>query len=133
VPGEDAMAYGMHETAVVELPRPNTRIVVAARVAHGLISLVFLCCIALLYVDAWRGSMNAVTLAALVALWVEGVLVLLSGGNCPLEPLFRKLGDDTPLFELLLPPSGERARGCAPGGTHAVARMRGGASAPRSG
>jgi hypothetical protein len=49
--------------------------------------------------------MNAVTLAALVALWVEGVLVLLSGGNCPLEPLFRKLGDDTPLFELLLPPS----------------------------
>ncbi len=110
VPVEDAMPYGTHETAVVELPRPNTRIVLAARVAHGLISLAFLCCIAVLYIDAWRGSVNTVTLAALTALWVEGVLVLKSGGSCPLEPLFRKLGDDTPLFELLLPPrAAERA------------------------
>lgn len=98
------MAYGMHETAVAELPRPNARIVLAARIVHGLISLAFLACIAVLYVDAWRGSVNQVTLAALVALWVEGVLVLISGGSCPLEPLFRKLGDDTPLFELVLPP-----------------------------
>jgi hypothetical protein len=101
----------MHETsarvagrAVVDFPRPNTWIVLAARVAHGLIALAFLGCIAVLYIDAWRGSMNVVTLAALTALWVEGVLVLLSGGSCPLEPVFRRLGDDTPLFELLLPP-----------------------------
>jgi hypothetical protein len=45
-----------------------------------------------------------VTVAAIGALCVEGVLVLLSGGNCPLGPLLRKLGDETPFFELFLPP-----------------------------
>jgi hypothetical protein len=106
-----AMPSGMYETparvtghAVAEFPRPNTWVVLAARVAHGLIALAFLGCIAVLYIDAWRDSMNVVTLAALAALWVEGVLVLVSGGRCPLEPFFRKLGDDTPFFELLLPP-----------------------------
>jgi hypothetical protein len=112
------MAYGTQETPAGFAPRPGGAaqggtwtagerlpgIVVAARIAHGLIALVFLCCIAVLYVDAWRGSINMVTLAALAALWVEGVLVLMSRGSCPLEPLFRKLGDETPLFELLLPP-----------------------------
>jgi hypothetical protein len=111
VPVKLAMPYGIHETsaqvageAVVDLRRPNTWIVLVARVAHGLIALAFLCCIAILYIDAWRGSMNSVTLAALAALWVEGVLVLIHRGSCPLEPLFRRLGDDTPFFELLLPP-----------------------------
>ena len=34
----------------------------------------------------------------------QGVLVLSSGGNCPLGPLLRRLGDDAPFFELFLPP-----------------------------
>jgi hypothetical protein len=28
----------------------------------------------------------------------------LSGGKCPLGPILRRLGDETPFFELLLPP-----------------------------
>jgi hypothetical protein len=79
-------------------------IVCASRAAHGLISLVFLSCIAVIYLGAWRGKAGAVTLAALAALCVEGALVLLSGGNCPLGPILRRLGDETPFFELLLPP-----------------------------
>jgi hypothetical protein len=35
-------------------------------------------------------------------LFLEGLLMLLSCGNCPLGPLLRRLGDDRPLFELLL-------------------------------
>lgn len=35
---------------------------------------------------------------------MEGLLVLLSHGNCPLGPSLRQLGDDRPFFPLLLPP-----------------------------
>jgi hypothetical protein len=83
---------------------PNSRIVLASRVAHGLISLLFLFCIAAIYLGAWRGKAGAVTIAALAALGVEGALVLSSGGNCPLGPVLRKLGDETPFFELFMPP-----------------------------
>jgi hypothetical protein len=62
--------------------RPKSWTVPASRVAHGLISLVFLSCIAAIYRGAWRGKADAVTIAALAALCVEGALVLLSGGNC---------------------------------------------------
>lgn len=44
------------------------------------------------------------TLAALGALCVEGILVLLSRGHCPLAPMLRSLGDETPFFELFLSP-----------------------------
>jgi hypothetical protein len=83
---------------------PNSRIVLASRVAHGLISLLFLSCIAAIYLGAWRGKADAVTIIALVALCVEAALVVLSGGNCPLGPALRKLGDETPFFELFLTP-----------------------------
>jgi hypothetical protein len=83
---------------------PNSRIVLVSRVAHGLISLLFLSCIAALYLGAWRGKADAVTIAGLAALCVEAALVISSGGNCPLGRAFRKLGDETPFFELFLPP-----------------------------
>jgi hypothetical protein len=83
---------------------PQAWLVLMSRIGHGVISLVFLSCIAVVYLGAWRGRADTVTLAAVGALCVEGALVLLSGGNCPLGPLLRRLGDDTPFFELLLPP-----------------------------
>jgi hypothetical protein len=61
-------------------------------------------CIAVIYLGAWRGEVETVTLAALAALCVEGALVVLSGGNCLLGPILRRLGDETAFFELLLPP-----------------------------
>jgi hypothetical protein len=75
-----------------------------------LISLVFLSCMAVVYLGAWRGRADTVTVAAIGALCVEGVLVLLGGGNCPLGPLLRRLGDETPFFELFLPPPSGQAR-----------------------
>ncbi len=81
-----------------------TRIVLASRIVHGLISALFLGCIAALYVAGWRGRADAVTLAALAALGLECVFVLACGCNCPLGPLLRRLGDEKPFFELFLPP-----------------------------
>ena len=75
-----------------------------SRVAHGLVSVLFLCCIAVVYAGAWRGEAGVVTFVAVAALAGEGLLVMLNHGNCPLGPALRRLGDDTPFFELLLSP-----------------------------
>jgi hypothetical protein len=84
--------------------RRSTWAIPASRAAHGLISVLFLACIAIVYHGAWQGRAGTLTLVALAALGAEGVLVVLSRGNCPLGPVFRRLGDDKPFFELLLPP-----------------------------
>ena len=84
-------------------------IVLASRIAHGLVSALFLCCIAAVYIAAWRGRADGLTFAALGALGLECVLVLVCGGNCPLGPLLRRLGDEKPFFELLLPPRAAKA------------------------
>jgi hypothetical protein len=78
-------------------------VVLLTRVAHGLVTAAFLTSIAAIYVAAWRREAGALTLVAIAALCVEGVLVVMSGGNCPLGPVLRKLGDEKPFFELLLP------------------------------
>jgi hypothetical protein len=77
--------------------------VLVSRIAHALIALGFLACIGIVYLGAWEAQVDAVTVVALALLAVEGTLVLLSRGDCPLTPLLRRLGDDTPLFELVLP------------------------------
>ena len=82
----------------------RNRGVLVSRAVHGLISAFFLTCVGLLWVGAIRGRADALTLAALAALAAEGALVLAAAGNCPLGPLWRRLGDETPFFELLLPP-----------------------------
>jgi len=78
-------------------------IVLVTRVVHGLIAAFFLACIAAVYVAAVRATVDAFTLAALAALGLECVLVFACGGNCPLGPALRRLGDEKPFFELLLP------------------------------
>ncbi len=53
-----------------------------------------------------RGRRLQVSTAVLL---VEGVALVIGGGNCPLGPLQRRLGDPTPLFELVLPPRAAKA------------------------
>ena len=57
---------------------------------HGLISGFFLACIARVLVDAERRRVSRTTVAAVGALAAEGLLVGLSGGDCPLGPFFRR-------------------------------------------
>ncbi|HZC30470.1 MAG TPA: hypothetical protein VE261_03060 [Gaiellaceae bacterium] len=75
-----------------------------SRVVHGVISVFFSACLALIWIGAVRGRADDWTLAAIAALVAEGALVLAAGGNCPAGPLWRRLGDETPFFELFLPP-----------------------------
>lgn len=79
------------------------RVVLLSRIAHGIVSAVFISCIVIVYAAAWSGRINGLAVAAVVALCCEGLLIALSRGNCPLAPVFRRLGDDTPFFELVIP------------------------------
>ena len=83
---------------------PRPRAVLVSRAVHGLISAFFIACVVLLWLGAIRGRADVLTLAALATLAAEGALVLAAAGNCPLGPVWRRLGDETPFFELLLPP-----------------------------
>jgi hypothetical protein len=57
--------------------------------------------------DYWRrGPFLRGTVVALVA---EGALVAANHGDCPLGPLGDRIGDDVPLFELVLPPRAAKA------------------------
>jgi len=88
--------------------RPS-RAVLAARVAHGLISVFLLACVGVLWAGAIRGRADALTLAALAVLAAEGAFVVAAAGSCPLAPLWRWFGDETPFFELLLRPRAAKA------------------------
>jgi hypothetical protein len=78
----------------------------ALRVFHGLAALYFMACLICLYYVALGGVVSArLFILAFISLAVEGFAIfLLNGGNCPLIHIQRKIGDEKPFFELLLPP-----------------------------
>jgi hypothetical protein len=88
---------------------PVPALVLLSRIVHGLITAFFLACIAAVWAAAWRARVDVFTVVALAALGAECVLVLACGGNCPLGPALRRMGDDKPFFELLLPPRAAKA------------------------
>ena len=63
-----------------------------------------LSCIVIVWWSGLTGHVGVDSVVAIGLLGGEGVLVLRAGGRCPLDGLWRKLGDDTPLFELCLGP-----------------------------
>ena len=83
--------------------RRASRTVVALRIGHGVVVAFFIGCMAILYASSWDARVDRTTWVAVAALSGEGGLVLASRGDCPLAPVFRRLGDETPFFELLLP------------------------------
>jgi hypothetical protein len=86
------------------------RRVVVSRVVHGAIALVFLLAIAELWWAALSGDTTWLTAVAIVLLVAEGVLFAAAGGHCPLGPVWRRLGDETPFFDVVLGPRlGRRA------------------------
>jgi hypothetical protein len=76
--------------------------VVVSRVVHGAIALVFLLCIAEVWRAALTGDANWLTAVAAALLALEGVLFAAAGGHCPLGPVWRWLGDETPFFTVFL-------------------------------
>ena len=78
---------------------------VVSRVVHGAIALVFLLAIAEVWRAALTGDRGWVTAIAIALLAVEGVLFAAAGFHCPLGPVWRRLGDETPFFYVVLGPA----------------------------
>jgi hypothetical protein len=77
--------------------------VLLIRTIHGLLSAFFLACIGFVYYGAIADVDSPLVYAAAGALILEGVVVSLNGGDCPLGGIHRRYGDEKAFFELLLP------------------------------
>ncbi len=79
---------------------------VVLRVAHGLLLIYFVACIALIYYAAWYATFNTLILIAAVSLCVEGFAVfVLNNGDCPLIHLQRRVDDNKAFFAIFMPPA----------------------------
>ena len=79
-------------------------LVLVWRLAHAAIAVSFLGAIAHVWRCALSGRRDRKLALAVGALAAEGALVAANGGDCPLGPLGDRVGDEVPLFELVLPP-----------------------------
>jgi hypothetical protein len=71
---------------------------------HGAIAAGFLSAIAYVWWCGLSGRRGRWLKPAVAALAGEGLVVGVNGGDCPLGPLGDRIGDATPLFELVLSP-----------------------------
>jgi hypothetical protein len=94
---------------MTEQPRQHSLAVLLWRGFHAALALGFLGAIGEVWRAALSGRRSRRTTAAAAALIAEGVLVAANGGDCPLGPLGDRIGDETPLFELVLPPRAAKA------------------------
>jgi hypothetical protein len=90
-------------------PRWPSTAVLAWRAAHGLVALGFLAAIVEVWRAALTGRPSRVLRPAALALAAEGAVVAANRGDCPLGPLGERIGDEVPLFELVLHPRAARA------------------------
>jgi hypothetical protein len=81
----------------------------ALRIGHIAIATVELGSLGDVWLCALSGRRDRLLGAALATLSVQGVALLIGGGNCPLGPLQERVGDPGPLFELILPPRAAKA------------------------
>ncbi len=78
--------------------------IVILRIIHGLFALYFLFCLAYLYYASIFSQINIILLIAVISLGLEGFVVfILNKGDCPLIHIQRRIGDNTPFFNLILP------------------------------
>jgi hypothetical protein len=81
----------------------------AFRLVHAVIAVGELSALAYVWTCALRRRRDRALALAVGALCAEGVGIVIGRGNCPLGPFQRTLGDETPLFELVLPPRAAKA------------------------
>lgn len=87
--------------------RPEPRLsppVIAWRTGHALIAIGFLASIGYVWWCAITGHRSPWLRRVIGALAAEGALVAANHGDCPLGPLGDRIGDEVPLFEIVLPP-----------------------------
>jgi hypothetical protein len=79
--------------------------IVLIRSIHGLITLYFLSCIGLIYYAGITDQASVWAYLAAASLVIEGIIVSLNHGDCPLGSIHHRVGDDKTFFELFLPKS----------------------------
>ena len=75
----------------------------AVRSVHGALSLFFLSCLAYIYYAVVTRKRSRLLWFAIGALLLEGAVVSVNNGDCPLGTVHRRYGDDKTFFELFVP------------------------------
>jgi hypothetical protein len=81
----------------------------AFRLFHAAWSVLGLSTLAHIWLCAVTGRRDRVLPASVAFLAIEGIALGVGGGDCPLGPFQRELGDPVPFFELVLPPRAAKA------------------------
>ena len=88
---------------------PLSRAAIALRVVHTSLAVVDIGALGYVWSSALTRRRDRLLKLSTTVLLVEAVALVVGRGNCPLGPLQRRLGDPTPLFQLVLPPRAARA------------------------
>jgi hypothetical protein len=81
----------------------NETMILLVRSFHSLFALLFLSCIAYIYYCALTNRRDGWLWFAVGTLLLEGGVVWMNHGDCPLGPLHHRYGDDKAFFELFMP------------------------------
>lgn len=95
----------MHSISWATLSRPAK----AYRIFHATWSVAGLASLGYIWVCAAKRRRNSLLGASMAFLSIEGVGLIIGGGDCPMGPFQEQLGDPVPFFELLLPPRAAKA------------------------
>ncbi len=80
-------------------------LLLVVRIVHSAFAFLFMACLGIIYYFGITGQPSPLILPAVALLILEGLLLWLNKGKCPLGPLHSRLGDDKGFFGLFLPPS----------------------------
>lgn len=94
-----------HSVSWAALSRPAK----AYRVFHATWSVAGLASLGYIWVCAARRRRNRLLAASMAFLSIEGIGLIIGGGDCPMGRFQDQLGDPVPFFELLLPPRAAKA------------------------
>ena len=73
------------------------------RFIHFIIVIYLVFGIFYIYYSAYTRTTSYLLNVVIVSLFIEGLVIYLNHGNCPLGYIQRKFDDNTPFFELILP------------------------------
>jgi len=82
---------------------PNRKMIYLVRTLHGIITVFFLSCIIYIYYSGITNQKTTLAYIAVAFIFIEGLVVTLNKGICPLGPLHKMFGDQKTFFELFLP------------------------------
>jgi hypothetical protein len=104
------MVTAMEKTVTQPGSRANLRGPAKAyRVFHAAWSVAGLASLGYIWFCAVTRRRDRRLAASVAFLSMEGVGLMIGGGDCPMGPLQEKLGDSVPFFELVLPPRAAKA------------------------